>query len=323
MSADLLTILAVVLAVMLAGGVAFMSVMNVMMSRDDVTERIGTYAFIPDLAPQREGDRRRNALIRMRLRLNTMLSSLSSEELSLRLASANWPITETEYIVIRVGATILGLVVGGLLFRSIFSGVGFAIIAYLIPAVMLQRSIYNRRLKFEKQLVDVLVLVKGAVRAGYSFLQALDVVVQEMRAPASEEFRRVRREVGLGLPLSQALTNLHARMENDDLYLVVTAVNINSQVGGNLTTMLEAVTNTIRERVRLFSEIRALTSQQRYSSYLLTVLPFIVAAVLFILNPDYIGRLFQPGIYICIPIGAVILVLIGNIVIRLISRIDV
>lgn len=323
MSADLLTILAVVLAVMLAGGVAFMSAMNVVMSRDDVTERIGTYAFIPDVAVQREGDRRRTALMRMRLRLNTMLSSLSSEELSLRLASANWPITETEYIVIRVGVTILGLVVGGLLFRSIFSGVGFAIIAYLVPAMMLQRSIYNRRLKFEKQLVDVLVLVKGAVRAGYSFLQALDVVVQEMRAPASEEFRRVRREVGLGLPLSQALTNLHARMENDDLYLVVTAVNINSQVGGNLTTMLEAVTNTIRERVRLFSEIRALTSQQRYSSYLLTVLPFIVAAVLFILNPDYIGRLFQPGIYICIPIGAVILVLIGNIVIRLISRIDV
>ncbi|HSF83601.1 MAG TPA: type II secretion system F family protein [Anaerolineales bacterium] len=323
MSADLLTIVAIVLAVMLAGGVAFLSIMSLAIGRDEVSERLGTYAFVPDLVVQRDSDRRRSRLVRLRLRLNTMLSMLSSEELSLRLASANWPITETEYIVLRIAGTIFGAVIGSLLFRSIFSGVGFALLAYLIPAVLLQRSIHNRQLNFERQLVDVLVLVKGAVRSGYSFLQALDVVVQEMKAPASEEFRRVRREVGLGLPLSQALNNLHARMQNDDLYLVVTAVNINSQVGGNLTTMLEAVTNTIRERIRLFSEIRALTSQQRYSSYLLTVLPFIVAAVLFILNPDYIGPLFEPGPYICIPIGAVILVLIGNIVIRMMSKIDV
>jgi tight adherence protein B len=323
MSADVLTLVAIVLAVMLAGGVAFLSVMNLTMGRDEVSERLGTYAFIPDQAIRRDSDRRRSRLIRLRLRLNTMLSMLTSEELSLRLASANWPITETEYIVLRIFGTIGGAILGALLFRSVYSGVGFALLAYLLPAVFLQRGIHNRQLKFERQLVDVLVLVKGAVRSGYSFLQALDVVVQEMQAPASEEFRRVRREVGLGLPLSQALNNLHARMQNDDLYLVVTAVNINSQVGGNLTTMLEAVTNTIRERIRLFSEIRALTSQQRYSSYLLTVLPFVVAAVLFILNPEYIGRLFEPGPYICIPIGALVLVLIGNIVIRMMSKIDV
>jgi tight adherence protein B len=144
-----------------------------------------------------------------------------------------------------------------------------------------------------------------------------------MDAPASEEFRRVRREVGLGLPLSQALANMHARMENDDLYLVITAVNINTQVGGNLSVMLESVTTTIRERVRLFSEVRALTSQQRYSGYLLTLMPFIVAAVLFILNPDYISKLFEPGIYLCIPIGALVFVLLGNIIIRAMSKINV
>jgi len=323
MSADLLTIGAIVLAVMLAGGVGFLSIMNLAMGRDEVTERLGTYAFVPDLSAPREGDRRRSRLIRLRLRLNTMLSMLSSEELSLKLASANWPITETEYIVLRVMGVILGAGLGALLFRSIFSAGGFALLAYIFPTVFLQRSIHSRRLKFERQLVDVLVLVKGAVRSGYSFLQSLDIVVQEMQAPASEEFRRVRREVGLGLPVSQALSNLHARMQNDDLYLVVTAVNINSQVGGNLTTMLEAVTTTIRERIRLFSEIRALTSMQRYSGYLLTVLPFIVTGVLFIINPDYISRLFEPGPYICIPIGALVLVLIGNIIIRMMSKIEV
>jgi len=323
MSADLLTIGAIALAMMLAGGVGFLAIMNLAVGRDEVSERLGAYALVPDMALQRDSDRRRSRLIRLRLRLNTMLSMLSSEELSLKLASANWQITESEYIVLRIAGVIVGGVIGALLFRSIYSGVGFALLAYLVPAVLLQRSIHNRRLKFERQLVDVLVLVKGAVRSGYSFLQALDVVIQEMQAPACDEFRRVRREVGLGLPLSQALNNMHARMQNDDLYLVVTAVNINTQVGGNLSTMLEAVTTTIRERIRLFSEIRALTSMQRYSGYLLTVLPFIVAAVLFIINPSYISRLFEPGPFICIPIGALVLVLIGNILIRVMSKIEV
>lgn len=322
MSPETINILIIGLVVLLAIFVAFMSLVISLFSRDDVNERLETYAQIPEEATLGMGDRRRVRLMRLRLRMNSMLSIFTSDELNLRLLSANWPITETEYVLIRIASTIAGLVIGWLIFGSLLVGLGFAIIAFLIPNILLQRSTHQRRSKFERQLVDVLVLVNGAVRAGYSFLQALDVVVQEMLPPASVEFKRVRREVSLGLPLNQALSNLHERMQNDDLYLVVTAVNINTQVGGNLTTMLEAVTETIRERVRLFSEVRALTSQQRYSSYLLTLLPFIVAAILFIINPDYISRIFQPGPILCIPIGALVLVIIGNIVIRLISRID-
>jgi tight adherence protein B len=218
---------------------------------------------------------------------------------------------------------VFGFVLGWIISRSIFPGIGLAIIAFLIPSIYLNRSINKRRSKFDNQLVDVLVLVTGAVRAGYGFLQALDVVVQEMQAPASEEFRKVRREVGLGLTLHQALLNLHARMQNEDLYLVVTAVNINMQVGGNLAVMLDVVTNTIRERARLFSELRALTSQQRFSGYILTLLPFFVVALLMVISPEYISRLFQPGALLCIPIGALVLMLLGNITVRMMSRIDV
>jgi tight adherence protein B len=133
----------------------------------------------------------------------------------------------------------------------------------------------------------------------------------------------VRREVGLGLPLSQALLNLHARMQNEDLYLVITAVNINMQVGGNLANMLEVVTGTIRERSRLFCELRALTSQQRFSGYVLTLLPFIIVAFLFVVSPEYISRLFQPGALLCIPVGALVLVILGNISVRMMSKIEV
>lgn len=322
MSPETINIFILGFAILVAIFVAFISLVISLSSSDEVNERLETYAQVPEEAAISMAGRQRARFMRLRLRMNAMLSIFTSEELNLKLLSANWPITETEYILIRIASTFAGLVLGWALSGSILVGLGIAIIAFLIPGILLQRSIHQRRGKFERQLVDVLVLVNGAVRAGYSFLQALDVVVQEMLPPASVEFQRVRREVGLGLPLNQALTNLHERMQNDDLYLVVTAVNINTQVGGNLTTMLEAVTETIRERVRLFSEVRALTSQQRYSSYLLTMLPFIVAAILFIVNPSYISRIFEPGPILCIPIGALVLVIIGNIVIRFISRID-
>jgi tight adherence protein B len=251
------------------------------------------------------------------------MSGFASEKLNLQLIAANWPISATEYVLIRFWGTLIALVVGWLVSSNPLPGIGLAILAYIIPPILLRQGITMRRNAFGRQLVDILMLVQGAVRAGYSFQQALDVVVREMKAPASEEFRRVRHEIGLGLSLSQALGNLVNRMENDDLYLVVTAININSQVGGNLVTMLDAVTNTIRDRVRLFSEVRVLTSQQRFSSTVLTFMPFGMAGLLFVLNPEYMGRLFEPTVYLCIPIGATINILIGNVIIRKLGRIEV
>lgn len=310
-------------AIFLGAGVAFISLMSMFVSRGDVNERLQTYAMVPDSVEVREIGKRRNRWARLRLRINNTLSFFSSDELTLQLLTANWPITESEYLLIRFWSIVGGFLLGWLVFRSPLSGLGLAVIAYIIPGFILQRSIYDRRLKFERQLVDVLVLLSNSVRAGYSLLQAIDVVVREMHSPASDEFRRVRREVGLGLPLSQALQNLNDRMQNDDLYLVVTAIVINTQVGGNLVTMLEAVTRTIRERVRLFAEVRVLTSQQRFNSYILTLLPFAMGALLFVINPEYMRRLFEPGIFLCIPFGALFNMIVGNIIIRRMARIEV
>jgi tight adherence protein B len=189
--------------------------------------------------------------------------------------------------------------------------------------LLLQRALTQRRLAFERQLVDILVLLTNSIRAGYSLLQAIDVVVNEMDAPASDEFRRVRREIALGLPLNQALENLNIRIDNSDLSMVITAININSQVGGNLVVMLESVTKTIRERVRLFAEVRVLTSQQRMNSMILTFLPVGMGALVMFLNPDYMKPIFQPGPYLCFPIGAGISVLLGNMIVRRLTKIEV
>ena len=291
-------------------------------SGDAMDERIKTYALYENLPSSALTATSGFSFNRARVRLNTVLGSLYSEELNQQLVSAGWRMTGTEFLLISyLGTAVMALLSWPLI--GLLPAIGFAMIASILPGYYLRKSLQGRRDKFQRQLVDVLVLIGGAVRAGYSLLQSLDVVVNEMAAPSAEEFRRVRREVELGLSLRQALLNLTQRMVSDDLNLVVTAININSQVGGNLTAMLTAVTETIRERIKLLGEVRVLTSYARYSSYILTLLPFIVTAILFILNPKYIGGLFVWGPILIIPIGALIGVLLGNIWIRRLARIEV
>jgi tight adherence protein B len=293
-------------------------------SGGEMQERIAVYATVPEYMLQQSSSRTNPRIFRLRRRLNSMLSVLGTDDLNMQLMRADWKITSTEYILIRLGVMLVGLVVGWLIFGSLLSGLAMAILANLFPGILLRRSASRRQIKFESQLVDVLVLITGAVKTGFSLLQALEVVEREMQPPASDEFRRVHTEIGLGLSLSQALDNLSARMQNQDLDLVVTAVKIHDQVGGNLSTMLDAVTETVRERDRLFREARVITTQQRYTSYLISLLPIAIGLLIFMLNPDYMMQMFTSGLYyLMIPILAVIGVIAGHFVLQRITKIEV
>jgi tight adherence protein B len=306
----------------LGGALVAVGVSRIAVASDPLQERLHVYGWLPDETSPMSGPRRRSALARLRVRLNAWLGSLGSESLALALARANWPITVPEYVLLRLGVTFLAFMLGYVLARNSISGAGLAIIAYFVPAILMRRSTSRRQTQFAKQLVDVLVLLSGAVRAGSSLLQGMEVVAREMKPPASEEFGRVVREVGLGRRLPDALKNLAARMMNGDLDLVVSSIDIQYQVGGNIAVILAAVTQTIRERARLLGEVRVLTTQQRYSSYLISVLPFILGAILFVLNPEHIQRLFDPRIR-CIPFGALAGIVLGHFTIQRITKIDV
>jgi tight adherence protein B len=173
-------------------------------------------------------------------------------------------------------------------------------------------------------------LLANSLRAGSSFLQGLELVTREGRPPISEEFERVVREMSLGVALQPALNNLVRRVDSEDLELMVTAINIQSQVGGNLATVLDSIAYTIRERIRIQGEIQTLTAMQRYSGYVITLLPVGLAIILFIISPSYIGRLLQnPPEILGLPAGVVFLILggismlIGYILIRRIVDIKV
>jgi tight adherence protein B len=154
-------------------------------------------------------------------------------------------------------------------------------------------------------------------------MQALDLAVNEIQAPASEEFSRVIREVRLGLTLESALINLSNRMDNDALYIVITAIIINTQVGGNLSVVLESTISTIRGRLQLMAEIRSLTSYSRFVASILSLTPIFAAIGLFIISRDY----FEPvktSLIAQIGLGmALIMVLIGNLWLRRMINIKV
>ncbi|MEI7770398.1 MAG: type II secretion system F family protein [Chloroflexales bacterium] len=246
-----------------------------------------------------------------------------AQEITRQLEQANLPLKVPEWVLLRIAIPLV-LSLGALVYwRSLLVLPITLIIGFIAPMIWL-RSLRNRRSTlFSEQLAETLTMVSGALRGGFSLAQALMMVAKEAREPTRSELNRVSQEVHLGLSLNDALDNLVVRLKSTDLELVVTAIKINGRVGGNLTEILETISVTIRERDKLRREVRVITSMQRMSSYVIGAMPPALALMLFMINPSYIKKLFQPGITLCIPIIAAVFSLVGFLVIQKISDIKV
>ena len=289
---------------------------------DGVSDRLQAYAATSQM---REGTReRRGGLSPVLRRLDRLLSGqAAAQRLALQLAQANVQMTLPEFLMVEISGAVIGGAVG-LIFRGYFiSALAGAGLGLALPYLYVQRRRQKRIDSFHGQLVDVLSLIVGSLRGGHALTTALDLVSKELSPPASEEFGRVLREIGFGLTQTEALNNLVTRMESGDLQLVVTAVNISHEVGGNLSEVLEKIAETIRERIRLEGEIRVLTTQQRLTTYLLVALPIVLGAVLSLINPGWIMRLFAPGWVRIIPVMALIMEIMGFFISMKLTRIEV
>jgi|YNPBryantNP2012_1023418.scaffolds.fasta_scaffold04928_4 tight adherence protein B len=255
--------------------------------------------------------------------LTQALSGLSlSRRLAGMLSRTDLPLTAAEFVLIMIGLAAVGFVIGAMRF-GFLAGVGIGLIAGYLPVFYANNQIARRRARFADQLPDAITLIVGALRTGYGLLQAFEMLVTQMPAPMSVELARVVRMVGLGVPMQRALVEMTRRMQNDDLDLVVTAINVQYELGGNLAQTLETITETIRDRVRIKREIRSLTGQQRATAYLLAIMPVATGAILYVLNPSYIGRLFEPGLIRILPIGAIVMEVMGFMIMRKIIAIEV
>lgn len=331
MNFDTVTILLIsIFAICIVGLLAIFIWLLNQNTQDQVNSRVNSFVGTRNLQDESIPSVENNGsyslpqrFVGFRGKVNQALAIFSTEKLRQKISSAYWPISDIEFVAIRFGVTIAGFVIGWIIPHNIIGGIGLGLLFYLIPGFILERSIINRRKKFQDQLLDFLVLIKGAVLAGYSLTQALDMAIGEISAPASEEFGRVLREVKFGFPMDQALMNLSTRMQSDDLQIVVTAIVLNSQMGGNLSTILEATIDTIRDRIHLFSEIRSLTSYSRYVGWIISVLPLVTALIVFLLNPEYFDAVKTSLITQIIFIIAFLGVIIGNILIRRVMKIRV
>jgi tight adherence protein B len=249
-----------------------------------------------------------------------------------RIAKADAKLRVSEYIALQL---LIAAGAGALVYFFLGSNMIFAIIAAIfglfIPRMYLSNAAKRRMRAFENQLSDTLNLWVNALRSGYSVLQAMEAIATELPAPVSVEFERVGQEVRLGLGVPQALSNMLRRVPSDDLDLVITAVNIQREVGGNLAEVLDTISFTIRERVRIKGEIRTLTAQGRLSGWIISLLPIALALILLLINAEYIGQLFEradpmifsiPCGWIVIGVGLIMMV-IGIIIIQKIVDIEV
>jgi tight adherence protein B len=248
------------------------------------------------------------------------------------LARADLKLTVTEFYLIKVVCAFAGAGIGAFIGRAsneamILSGlVGFVLISF-VPNLYVGYAAGQRVTKFNAQLGDTINMMANSLRSGYSLLQSMELVSREAPQPTSAEFRRVVQEVGLGLSTEAALDNLLKRVPSDDLDLLITAVNIQLESGGNLAQILETIGHTIRERIRIKGEIQVLTAQGRISAYVITGLPIALAIMITLINPGYMAPIFTfgmpPQAWCCLPVASGVMIIAGFFAIMKIVDIEV
>jgi tight adherence protein B len=258
--------------------------------------------------------------------LNKFLTGRAfADTIGTELARADLKFTIGEYMALLVIVVIGGGVIGYIVGRAspIFAVVG-AVGGFFVPRIYVGYMQGRRLQMFNNQLGDTLNQMVNGLRSGYSVLQAMESVARDLPQPVSGEFDRIVKEVQLGLTLEQALQNMLRRVRSDDLDLVVTAINVQREVGGNLAEILEVIGHTIRERVRIKGEVKVLTAQGMITGYVISGLPIALFGFLALVNPEYTSRLWTTGLCGYSMLGAgITMIVVGFLIIQKIVQIEV
>jgi tight adherence protein B len=299
----------------------FMALWILFQQRDPIVERLDEYGLSAHrLAGASTSDVVRRYGVRGMRGLFFLFGM--GPRLALTLTQADVPLTATEFSFIVIALVASGFGLGTWRYSPIL-GIALAIPLGIIPFIVVRVRQRKRLRLFTQQLPDTLTLLVGALRAGHGLNQAFDLVVKHLPPPMSTEIAKVVRAVSLGIPLTRALDDAVARIGSEDFNLLVVAINVQSETGGNLAETLDIISDTIRDRLRMLNEIRVLTSQQRFTGYVLALLPAVTGLAVFFINPEYISDLFAPGWVRILPISAVVMQVLGFLVIRKIVDIEV
>lgn len=243
--------------------------------------------------------------------------------LDLMMVRAGLPLLGSEFLAISAGLSLFVFIIFALATFNPVTGLLAAFLFLAADFVFVQRRVSMRLNSFQRQLADCLSLVANSLRAGFSFLQTMEIISREMEPPMSTEFERVMRDTSLGKSLDEALHDMDERVGSADFSLVVTAVLIQQQVGGNLATILDTIRETISERIRLRREIGTLTAQGKATGMILACIPVALAIFFYTLAPSFIQPLITTTIGHMAIGAAIILEIIGFIIIHKIVDIKI
>ncbi len=320
---NLLLIGGVLILILLIIGV----IVSVVGERSLVDERLGQFGE-DEQAKEAQQEATRSLVTDW---VNRRVSSSSmGDRVARELARADLKFKVAEYYaLVFISTVVLGLgawAIQGNPFSIIIGGV----VGFFAPRFYVKQQQTARIRKFDDQLGDMLNLMVNGLRAGYSTMQAMEAVSRELPAPICDEFRRVVQEMQIGISMEKSLENLFRRIPSEDLDFVITAINVQREVGGNLSEILDTISFTIRERVRIKGEIRVMTSNVRASGTILSLIPVGLAMALWFISPEYIGTFFAENGFIPQPacgfiaIGVIIgLIVLGYFVMMKIADIEV
>ena len=314
--------------ILLGGGFALLLliigiVISISSQRSVVEERLDEYLEGPsEVEIRKEASKPLTDWIDRRVEGSSM-----ADRISRNLARADIKMKPGEFIALIIISSFgIGVLLWFIGSRSVLMGLVGLIFGAFLPRMYLRSQQNRRLLRFSDQLPDMLSLMVNGLRAGYSTLQAMEAVSKELPPPICDEFRRVVQEIQLGVSMERSLDNLLRRIPSDDLDLVITAINVQREVGGNLAEILDTISYTIRERVRLKGEIRVLTSQVLYSGRMLSLMPIFVIIILYLLNREYMNEFFKAENFPCgiIALGlAGLLIIIGYFVMNKLAEVEV
>jgi len=297
----------------------------IFLSEKRLERRMKQYLQIPD---RKKIDAKKfNLLLQLQLtkqRIRTrVLTKEKSSKLDQMLQRSGLPLTPEEYILLQwistaFGGAIFFLITGHLLYLIIGAFLGF-----MFPKWLVKRKEKERIQRFNEMLPDMLTTIIGSLRAGFSFNQSLQTVVEESASPIKEEIELVLKEMQYGVSIEDALYHLKERVPSTDLDLMIQAILIQRQVGGNLATVLEKIVETIRDRTKIQRQVSTLTAQGRLSGIVIGLLPIILGLVIYWIEPDYIGTLFNHPIGLLMLVSGIISGIVGFVLIRKITTIEV
>ncbi|MGB6056648.1 MAG: type II secretion system F family protein [Microthrixaceae bacterium] len=234
-----------------------------------------------------------------------------TEKLDMKLEQANVPLRAAEVMFFLAASAALAVLMVLGLTRNVIVALVVGAVTVMVPRAWLDIRIRRRRKAFVNQLPDMLTLLSGTLRAGYSIGQGFESVSTEISEPMGRELRRVVTETRLGRSLEESLEAVATRMDSDDFAWAVMAIRIQREVGGNLAELLMTVADTMTQRERLRRDVSTLTAEGRMSAIIIGALPPVLALVMYVMNPEYIKELFTPGLGYALIVSAMVMMGIG------------